>query len=473
MPVEATPDSNDILNMAVQHHQAGRLDQADALYRLLLDVEPDFPDALHLSGLLCLARNQPGEAVELIGRAISGKPDNANFRSDLGHAHTALGDKETARDSFRHALELQPDAPAAHLNLGWALFGSANNSDARMHFETAVKLAPDMSEAHSKLALSYLASGELEEAYAYFKRAARLAVRPQQISARFKLSHDIDQMRHLSARGMVGNDVQQIIGRFESVRDNLPRNMPHDALFTLNKAQHKILNPSDDGVYYVPACQMLEHTALGKGVQQSQMEKSYFASQPNLAVVDNLLSEDALLRLRAFCREATIWKDVKPGHLRSHLHDGFCAPLLLQIAHELRQALPAILSDHPLIDMWSYKCDPESGGRGIHADRAAVNVNFWISPDEANRRPESGGLEVFKAEAPLSRDSRHDDNQQDAIDRCLDEQGRDSITIPHRSNRAVIFNSSLFHKTDDCHFRGGCINRRTNITMLFGQRHNR
>jgi len=49
-----------------------------------------------------------------------------------------------------------------------------------------------MIEAHSKLALSYLASGDLEEAYAYFKPAARLTVRPQRISARFKLSHDID-----------------------------------------------------------------------------------------------------------------------------------------------------------------------------------------------------------------------------------------------------------------------------------------
>ncbi|MDA0231468.1 MAG: tetratricopeptide repeat protein [Proteobacteria bacterium] len=472
MPVEAAPDSGEILNMAVQHHQAGRLDQADALYRLLLDVDPDFPDALHLSGLLCLARNQLDEAAELIGRAVAGNPRNAAYRGDLGRAYAALDDKEMALDSFRCALELQPDAPAAHLNLGWALFGSADNSEARKHFETAIKLAPDMSEAHSKLALSYLAGGYVEEAYAYLWRAAQLAVRPQRISARFKLSHDIDQMRHLYARGMAGNDIQQIIGRYESLRDNLPRNMPHDALFTLNEAQHQKLNPSYDGAYYLPACPMLKLSALGKGVQQSQVEKSYFASKPNLAVVDNLLSDEALLRLRAFCREATIWKDVKPGHLGSFLRDGFCEPLLLQIAHELRQSLPAILAKHPLIDMWSYKCDSESGGMGIHADRAAVNVNFWISPDEANRRPESGGLEVFRAEAPLSWNFRRDDNQQDAIDRCLDEQGRDSITIPHRSNRAVIFNSNLFHKSDDCHFRGGYINRRTNITMLFGHRHN-
>ena len=73
-------------------------------------------------------------------------------------------------------------------------------------------------------------------------------------------------MRHLYARGKAGNNIQQIIGRYESIRDNLPRNTLHDALFTLNEAQHQKLNPGYDGAYYAPACQMLEGSALGKGV---------------------------------------------------------------------------------------------------------------------------------------------------------------------------------------------------------------
>ncbi len=94
----------------------------------------------------------------------------------------------------------------------------------------------------------------------------------------------------------------------------------------------------------------------------------------------------------------------------------------------------------------------------MHADRAAVNVNFWISPDDANCDPKSGGLEVFKAEAPAAWNFGRGNNEPEAIERVLDEQGGGSITIPHRSNRAVIFDSSLFHKTDDCHFRSGYIN---------------
>ena len=475
---ETAPDRDEILNMAVQHHQAGRVDEADGLYRLLLDVEPEFADELHLSGLIRLARNQPGETIELSGQAIDGNPGNAAYHGNLGRAYAALDDADAALESFRRAVELnpnsaeslasmgqllrklarygeaikcleqarqvqpgsadiestlgsvyhaanrleeavtcylrtveinpdhaaahsnlglalfdlgdlagaiqhdrravelQPEAPAAHLNLGWALFGSADNSEACKHFKAAIKLAPDMSEAHSKMALCYLASGALEDAHAHFKRAARLAVRPQRSSALFKLNHDIDQMRHLYARGIAGNDIQKIIGRYESVRDAMPYDMAHDEIFKLSEAQRDKLNPNYDGAYYVPACPMLEISALGKGVGRRQVESSYFGLEPNLAVVDDLLSQDALLRLRAFCRKATIWKDVKPGYLGTYLNDGFCEPLLLQIAHEMRQRLPAIFADHPLIEMWSYKCDSDLSGLDKHADCAAVNVNF-------------------------------------------------------------------------------------------------
>ena len=64
-------------------------------------------------------------AVELIGWAIAGDPGNAFFHSDLGHAYASLDDKEKALHSFRHALVLQPDVPATHDNFGWSLCGPA------------------------------------------------------------------------------------------------------------------------------------------------------------------------------------------------------------------------------------------------------------------------------------------------------------------------------------------------------------
>lgn len=95
-----------------------------------------------------------------------------------------------------------------------------------------------------------------------------------------------------------------------------------------------------------------------------------------------------------------------------------------------------------------------------------MNVNFWITPDEANLDPERGGLVIWDVAAPLDWDfAKYNDNE-GAIRSFLAQSNARSITIPHRANRAVIFDSDLFHETDLIAFRDGYINRRLNITLL-------
>ena len=45
-----------------------------------------------------------------------------------------------------------------------------------------------------------------------------------------------------------------------------------------------------------------------------------------------------------------------------------------------------------------------------------------------------------------------------------------SVTVPYRANRAVIFDSDLFHETDTIRFKDGYENRRINVTLLYGRR---
>lgn len=63
----------------------------------------------------------------------------------------------------------------------------------------------------------------------------------------------------------------------------------------------------------------------------------------------------------------------------------------------------------------------------------------------------------------------YNDNEP-AIRSFLAQSNARSIMIPHRANRAVIFDSDLFHETDLIAFRDGYINRRLNITLLYGRR---
>jgi hypothetical protein len=82
------------------------------------------------------------------------------------------------------------------------------------------------------------------------------------------------------------------------------------------------------------------------------------------------------------------------------------------------------------------------------------------------------GLVIWDKPAPLDWDfaKYNNPNAGKNIRDFLASSGAKSITVPHRANRAVIFDSDLFHETDRITFKEGYINRRINITMLYGRR---
>ena len=106
----------------------------------------------------------------------------------------------------------------------------------------------------------------------------------------------------------------------------------------------------------------------------------------------------------------------------------------------------------------------------MHADDAAVNINFWITPDEANLLPQEGGLDVFDKKAPSSWSFKEMNRDAKKIRRFLHEEKpvAKMIKIPYKQNRMVIFHSSLFHRTSKLKFKKGFLNSRINLTLLFG-----
>jgi hypothetical protein len=99
-----------------------------------------------------------------------------------------------------------------------------------------------------------------------------------------------------------------------------------------------------------------------------------------------------------------------------------------------------------------------------------VNVNFWITPDEANLAPERGGLVVYTEDAPEEWGFAKYNYESKTILDYLESRGAVPVRVPYRANRAVIFDSDLFHATDRPLFREGYLNRRINITLLYGGR---
>ena len=234
-----------------------------------------------------------------------------------------------------------------------------------------------------------------------------------------------------------------------------------------------VIAPSYNRILYYAECPQLKNGAINPSLEVAAIEARYNERKPEIMYVDDLLTDKALQSLRRFCLESTIWKrDYPNGYLGAFLGDGFVCPLLLQIAEELRLKFPGVFRQHKLTQAWAFKYDSELTGLNMHADAAAVNVNFWITPDEANLDPERGGLVVWDKEAPPEWNFKEYNNakNESKVMEWLGGQGARAVTIPYRHNRAVIFNSDLFHKTDRFRFKDDYASRRLNVTLLYGRR---
>lgn len=164
------------LQMAVEHHQAGRLSQAEHMYRQVLQREPNQADALHLLGQLHLQQGNVESAVELISQAIKVEPSREHYHFNLGNAQLAAGCLEEAARSYRQALQIKPDYVEAQVNLGNAFQAQGRLDEAIASYQQALLLKPDFAEAYCNLGNIFQAQGLRDEAIACFRQT--LLIRP-------------------------------------------------------------------------------------------------------------------------------------------------------------------------------------------------------------------------------------------------------------------------------------------------------
>jgi predicted O-linked N-acetylglucosamine transferase (SPINDLY family) len=167
------------IEAALAHHQAGRLAEAEALYRQVLQAVPDHPGALNLLGMLAGQTGHADQALALIGRAIAVAPGVAEYHGNLGELHRRSGRPEEAMVCLRRALALNPALTGLHINLGNALHDAGRNDEAIVAYRAALERAPDDFLAWSNLGMALQHSGRSDEAIAAYERAIQL--RPDQV----------------------------------------------------------------------------------------------------------------------------------------------------------------------------------------------------------------------------------------------------------------------------------------------------
>jgi len=163
-----------LLASAVTHHQAGRLEQAQALYRQILASSPRHADAMHLLGVTELQAGALDRAAQLIQQAIEIDPKMAAAYSNLGTVHLRAGRLELARIALDRALKLQPGNVQAQLNLGTVLHALGQHAAAVTALRRAAAADPKSASTHNLLGAALLGAADAAAAVRAFETVVRL-----------------------------------------------------------------------------------------------------------------------------------------------------------------------------------------------------------------------------------------------------------------------------------------------------------
>ncbi len=163
------------LQRALRHHEAGRLAEAEEMYRQILRVDPQQPDALHLLGVIALQVGKAAAAIELLEWAVRLQPKIAPFYGNLGSAYDAVGRFEDAVATYRRAVQIDPNYLDGHYNLATVLQHRGRFEEAIAGFRLVLKLEPGYVNACHNLGVCLAELERFEEAIECFRRTLDMA----------------------------------------------------------------------------------------------------------------------------------------------------------------------------------------------------------------------------------------------------------------------------------------------------------
>lgn len=166
-----------ILTAAVEAHRAGKLADAERLYKQVLAADPRQVDALRLLGLVAQAVGKNDIAVQLIGEALKVDSRSADGWNDLAGVYSQMGKTGEALEAYRKAIDFRPHFAAARNNLGDLLSRMGRTQEAVASWREAIKLDPQLAEPHYNIGRALFVQGKVDEAVESYKRA--IAAQPR------------------------------------------------------------------------------------------------------------------------------------------------------------------------------------------------------------------------------------------------------------------------------------------------------
>lgn len=430
--------------------------------------------ALVAEAMADLQAGRPANGERAYRAALAIAPGDPAVTHNLGVTIAAQGRHRDAIACFEAALRADPTYASAHYNRAVALLRLGDTQEAIKAFTRAAQLDPQHYEAHRVLGFLWLAQGERGRALDHFARTYELrrgddrttmALKCLTTATQQKLEHDAEQFLYLSQHTRERLRFEFLARGYRAVAAQLANEVT-----PLSDAQLDALGNDYNTAIHLREAPEIAGNAVNQRADEAALAARF--DEQGAIFVDDLLTSPALDSLRRFLLESTIWHDFShiEGFVASYLEDGLACPLVLQIADELRRAFPEILGPHALSQAWAFKGLQTQAAVDVHADDAAVSVNFWVTPREANLNPAGGGLVVCLAPPPSDWEIKGYEADHERIVTFLEQKAGNCLVAPYYQNRAVLFRSRLFHYSDRPQFASGYENHRINLTLLYGGR---
>lgn len=519
-------NKKELFEKAIELHQGGNIDEADKIYVSILDDDNNNFAANFLHGCVLSDRSEFGESVKFLEIALRLQPDNFDVNNSLGIAHKNLENYDKSEKYFIKSIAINPESYQAYFNCANVYADMLDHNKAIDYFKSALKINKDSAEAHQRLgetyqelykddrninhiiksivcfnrildkklsftipsfkynatlislALSYLWIEDIDNADKYFNEINAKNYRDKEYinsyinnylktedSITTLIRHEYDQLTYMD------NDTDEIRNTkfFKKYYEELKQLYMaiKDNTFNISDVSEN-LKVEIPKILYNKAPELDSNNFINQNNNIKKLELEYFDNDPELLVIDNFLSEDCLLEIQKYCRNANIFKyPYENGYVGAFLSRGLSNKFILKMSEDIRLTYRKIFENTKLVQAWIYKYDSNKKGINVHADPAKINVNFWVTPNTGNLDSNNGGLKVWNKVPPEDWDFRQYNSDVTKIKKFLLDNKSTEQRIPYRENRAVIFNSKLFHSTDEFAFKDKYEFRRINITFLY------
>jgi tetratricopeptide (TPR) repeat protein len=186
---------DDNLAQALQSHRLGNLQQAQALYRQILQSDPRQSKAWYGLGVIAYQTGQFPLAASLLNRALALDPQDPEAHNTKAVVHRALGQIDAAISHLQRALSCNPRYAEAHNNLANLLQDQGDLETAIAHYRQALQINPRYAEAYSNLGNALQDQGNWDEAVKCYQQA--IAYNPRSAAAHCSLGYVLREQGEL------------------------------------------------------------------------------------------------------------------------------------------------------------------------------------------------------------------------------------------------------------------------------------